>query len=82
MVAWNFEEVETFDCKVNFLRLYLHPVHLVNASSSCNSKEGGNLSARLGTATPSVLAFGIIYSLTYFPALFRLVKKKKPARKG
>lgn len=40
MAAWIFKEVETFDYKVNFLLLYLCPVHLVIASSSLNSKKG------------------------------------------
>lgn len=40
IAAWMFKEVETFDYKVNFLLLYLCPVHLVNATRSLNSKEG------------------------------------------
>lgn len=40
MAAWKFKVVENFDYKVHFLLLYLCPVHLVNASSSSNSKEG------------------------------------------
>lgn len=76
--AWKLKKVETFDYKVNFLLLCLCPAHLVSASSSSNSRDGRPVcQAGLAQALPSTLPFGIIYSLLYFPALFRLVREKK-----
>lgn len=76
MAAWKSKEVETFDYKVNFLLLYLCPVHLVNAFSSINSEEGRPVLGWGGTGTPSMLPLGIICSLPYFPAFFRVAREK------